>query len=216
MSIMSEKRSRSFTPVSRASIEQAMQSLQSLLEKPKEELAANEAFLFMRDTVQAALSKGYSYEEISERLRQQGVELSGSSLRYYMARVRRSEKATGSGKTQKTRTPGKGKSALTEVEPLVPVSDSVEVAPIENSAIEAESPAEPTLAKTTRRKTAAAQAMGSDVEPSESISAGDTPKKAGAKTKTSGAATNTSSTKSRSTTKRKTPNGGKLISAESG
>jgi hypothetical protein len=95
-----KRRSPTATLVSKAAISQASSTLMDLPDKPKEIWSLREAINALQDQIILALDRGYDYAEISTMLTQQGVEISSSTLKYYLSGVRR-------GKNGKRRVVGK-------------------------------------------------------------------------------------------------------------
>ena len=95
-----KRRSPTATLVSKAAISQASSTLMDLPDKPKEIWSLREAINALQDQIILALDRGYDYSEISTMLTQQGVEISPSTLKYYLSAVRR-------GKNSKRRVVGK-------------------------------------------------------------------------------------------------------------
>ncbi len=95
-----KRRSPTATLVSKAAISQASSTLMDLPDKPKEIWSLREAINALQDQIILALDRGYDYPEISTMLTQQGVEISPSTLKYYLSAVRR-------GKNSKRRVVGK-------------------------------------------------------------------------------------------------------------
>jgi hypothetical protein len=83
------KRSPNATLTSKIAIDQATAALQDLPDKPKENVSLREAVDLLQDDIIAALNKGYSYEEMTEVLSQQGISIAPSSLKHYLARSKR-------------------------------------------------------------------------------------------------------------------------------
>lgn len=79
------------TLVTKSAIEQATLALQELPSKPKQEWSLREAVNMLRDAITAALDKGYSYEEVALMLKDRGVHISPSSLRYYLTRAKQTD-----------------------------------------------------------------------------------------------------------------------------
>jgi hypothetical protein len=98
-----KRRSPTSTLVSKNAISQASTTLQDLPEKPKEIWSLREAINALKDQITLALDRGYSYPEISKMLSTQGVEISASTLKYYLSSVRREDGT----KTKRRRTSGK-------------------------------------------------------------------------------------------------------------
>jgi len=59
-------------------------SLQDLPEREKEPLSLQEVIYQLRAPLRAALAKGYSYSELANLLKQQGISISVSTLRNYL------------------------------------------------------------------------------------------------------------------------------------
>jgi hypothetical protein len=98
-----KRRSPTSTLVSKNAISQASTTLLDLPEKPKEIWSLREAINALKDQITMALDRGYSYPEISKMLSTQGVEISASTLKYYLSSVRREDGT----KTKRRRTSGK-------------------------------------------------------------------------------------------------------------
>ncbi len=95
-----KRRSPTATLVSTDAISQASLTLMDLPEKPKEIWSLREAINALQDQIILALDRGYDYTELSTMLTAQGVEISPSTLKYYLSSVRR-------GKNSKRRVVGK-------------------------------------------------------------------------------------------------------------
>ena len=86
-----KRRSPTSTLVSKSAISQASSTLLDLPEKPKEIWSLREAINALKDQITSALDRGYGYPEISKMLTAQGVEISASTLKYYLSSVRRED-----------------------------------------------------------------------------------------------------------------------------
>jgi hypothetical protein len=84
-----KRRSPTSTLVSKTSIQQASNILGGLPAKPKEIWSLREAIDSLQDQITLALDRGYTYPEISKMLTERGVEISASTLKYYLSSVRR-------------------------------------------------------------------------------------------------------------------------------
>ncbi|MEB3292938.1 MAG: hypothetical protein VKJ24_07245 [Synechococcales bacterium] len=84
-----KRRSPTSTLVSKSAIQQASSILQDLPEKPKEIWSLREAIDALKDQITLALDRGYGYNEISKMLSEKGVEISASTLKYYLSSVKR-------------------------------------------------------------------------------------------------------------------------------
>lgn len=90
--------------VTKQSVNQAGVFLQELPEKPKENLSLREAVGQLRDQIQAALAKGYSYDDLSKMLTEKGIEISATTLKSYVpAGKRQSSKDKDKAASGKTR-----------------------------------------------------------------------------------------------------------------
>jgi hypothetical protein len=69
--------------VKHASLEQTGAFLQALPEKPKEEFSLKEAIAQLQAPIQAALAKGYSYQELAAMLAETGIHISAFTLKNY-------------------------------------------------------------------------------------------------------------------------------------
>ena len=92
--------------VNKQSVEQAGSYLQELPEKPKENLSLREAVGQLRDQIQAALAKGYSYDDLAKMLTEKGIEISATTLKSYVPAGRRqsNKDKTAAPKTRTRRT----------------------------------------------------------------------------------------------------------------
>lgn len=112
--------------VNKQSVEQAGSYLQELPEKPKENLSLREAVGQLRDQIQAALAKGYSYDDLAKMLTEKGIEISATTLKSYVpAGKRQSSKdkaAAPKTRTRRTRKEEPTAEAPAE-EPAAPVEE---------------------------------------------------------------------------------------------
>ncbi len=97
-----KRRSPTSTLVSKAAISSASSILEELPEKPKEIWSLREAIDLLKEPISAALDRGYSYAEVSKMLTEKGVEISPSTLKYYLSSARR-EKDGSKPKTRRRR-----------------------------------------------------------------------------------------------------------------
>jgi hypothetical protein len=86
-----KKRPSASTVVAKSAIEQAGSSLQALPEKPKQSWSLREAVAVLHADITTALNRGYSYEEVVTLLAKNGVSITVSSLKRYLAAAKRSE-----------------------------------------------------------------------------------------------------------------------------
>ena len=148
------KRSSTKNNIPRTAVEQALEVLKELPEKPKEELSLGEAVELGREQILAALKeKNYSHEEIAATLSEHGLEITPSSLRYYLTRGRK--KQEGSSKPTRSRTTrraSRGRKSSAGVSSPSTTTEETSTAPaeaVETLAVEtAETTPESTVAST--------------------------------------------------------------------
>lgn len=75
--------------IDQAVIDRAHALLQDLPEKPKESWTLKEAIAALDGSIFQALERGYSYEEVAALLSEQGIQISVSSLKRYLATSRK-------------------------------------------------------------------------------------------------------------------------------
>lgn len=62
----------------------ALDKLEQLETKPKSELNLRESIFFLKDKLNSALKKGYSYQDLSEVLSEQKILISAATLKQYL------------------------------------------------------------------------------------------------------------------------------------
>jgi len=84
---MAAKKGRSpvAASITQDSIKQANTALADLPEKPKTEWSLREAINQLQGTINTALERGYSHQEVADMLGKQGIRISPASLRSYLA-----------------------------------------------------------------------------------------------------------------------------------
>lgn len=92
--VRANKRLPSSVSVSKSALDSVTSALQSLPEKPKENWSLREAVSVLQETISAALSKGYSYDEVAKMLSGKGVDISASSLKSYLSAAKRQKGTT--------------------------------------------------------------------------------------------------------------------------
>jgi hypothetical protein len=80
------------TTVKQAAIDDAESALQALPEKPKEKLSLKEAVEKLKAPLQAALAKGYSYQELAVMLKENDIIISAATLKNYVPVGKRAAK----------------------------------------------------------------------------------------------------------------------------
>ena len=71
----------------------ALDKLDQLESKPKEELTLRESIHFLRGKLNSALKKGYNYEDLSEILAEQEIIVSAATLKLYLTESSKSKKS---------------------------------------------------------------------------------------------------------------------------
>jgi len=106
-------RSPAAANVTQKSIEAANTALAELPEKPKTHWSLREAISRLQGTINTALERGYSYQEVADMLGNQGIRISPASLKSYLASSSRDTTTTTS-KRRRTST-----KTATETVPVV-------------------------------------------------------------------------------------------------
>ena len=87
--ITAKKRLPGSATVQQTAIQQATSLLEQLPEKPKEIWSLREAIDLLQDSITTALARGYSHEEVATMLADQGIKISVSSLKRYLASIKK-------------------------------------------------------------------------------------------------------------------------------
>jgi len=94
--------------------------LEQLEQKPKEELSVRESIYFLRDKLQSALKKGYTYQDLSEILAEQEISISAATLKQYLTEsnkeVTKSRRSAKSGQAKQAQNKGIEKIGKEELE----------------------------------------------------------------------------------------------------
>ncbi|HEY9628695.1 MAG TPA: hypothetical protein V6C84_15455 [Coleofasciculaceae cyanobacterium] len=88
-----KRRSSGPAAVSQSAIAQASTMLQTLPAKPRDSWSLREAITLLHDSILTALNRGYTYEEVSAMLGEQGVNIPASSLKRYLAAMKQEKRA---------------------------------------------------------------------------------------------------------------------------
>lgn len=144
----SRKRPPGSVLVQQSSIAQAEGLLQKLPEKPKEHWSLREAIESLESPIMQALDRGYSHEEVAELLEEQGISISVSSLKRYLAASRK-DKGIQPRRTRKPRGSAAAKTTTTD-----PTSVELSVdEPAPTVMPEADAPMETPTANSRRKRT---------------------------------------------------------------
>ena len=80
------------TIITQTKISQAIDLLQDLPKKVKEEYTLREAIRAMYPTIRGVLKKGYSYSEVAEMLKQADIKISATTLKQYVQDITKNYK----------------------------------------------------------------------------------------------------------------------------
>lgn len=155
------KRSKA-TLVKKEMVEEANSFLQDLPEKQKEDLSLKEAVNKLREPIQEALAKGYSYPDLAKMLSEKGIKISALTLKNYAPSGR---KQSSKGKPRRAkRVQSDSVAAIGSLVDQSDSSDAAEASPAAKSrrgggrtTSSRSSSAKSTGAKTTRRSTSTAK-----------------------------------------------------------
>ncbi len=70
--------------ISLEKLETTLETLDNLSEKKQKEMTLRQSVHFLRDKLQKALKKGYTYQDLSEILEQQEILISAATLKQYL------------------------------------------------------------------------------------------------------------------------------------
>ena len=70
--------------ISLETLETTLETLDNLSEKKQKEMTLRQSVHFLRDKLQKALKKGYTYQDLSEILEQQEILISAATLKQYL------------------------------------------------------------------------------------------------------------------------------------
>jgi hypothetical protein len=105
---MANRKSNAAIKVKTNMLDQAASLLGELPERPEATLSLRKAIEMLQEDLRDSLDKGYSYEELTDVLSEQGIDISPSTLKRYLAM---SQSKDDSGKPRRTR---KRRNASTE------------------------------------------------------------------------------------------------------
>ncbi len=97
---MANRKSNAAIKVQTNMLDQAASLLGELPERPEATLSLRKAIETLQQDLRDSLDKGYSYEELTEVLSDQGIDISPSTLKRYLAM---SQSSDASGKPRRTR-----------------------------------------------------------------------------------------------------------------
>jgi hypothetical protein len=138
--------------VTKAAIAQATKMLDELPARPKESWSLREAVNMLQDSITTALSRGYSYEEVTVLLAGKGVDITASSLKRYLATAKKTD---GSTKVTKTRKPRMTKAAKAAAAAAAPAEEAAPKRRGRKPGAAKAAAAQPTRTAAARKSTAA-------------------------------------------------------------
>lgn len=147
------RRSKSMT-IQPTIVTTASSFLEDLPAKPKENFSLREAVDQLRDPLKAALSKGYSYQDLALMLHDQGIEISASTLKNYVPSGKRQVSKTKVAATKSTARGKRSTAAKTSETMSKIASADEEVSIVVEAAPEATPEAAPEAPKTRGRRAA--------------------------------------------------------------
>ncbi|MBW4566424.1 MAG: hypothetical protein KME32_36325 [Mojavia pulchra JT2-VF2] len=74
-------------------VQTTLSELEKLEDKAKEELSLRESISFLREKLQSALKKGYSYQDLSLILAKQEIKISAATLKQYLTEIEREKRS---------------------------------------------------------------------------------------------------------------------------
>jgi len=141
-----------------AIVEEAKTFLQELPDKPKEDLSLKEAVERMKEPLQAALGKGYSYDSLAKILSDKGIKISALTLKNYLPSGRRAATKAKATKTKKATPDAAPETNAIAPEPVIATATAPAVEPTPKKATggrtkaaakaKTETPAQSTTAQT--------------------------------------------------------------------
>ena len=121
-------------------LEATLAKLEQLEEKQKSELTLRESIYFLRDKLRSALKKGYSYQDLTEILEQQGILVSAATLKQYLTEshkeVGKGKRFPKSGQALQTQSKRAESTAASRVEKKSAEAEEKPIAEIEKSELE--------------------------------------------------------------------------------
>ncbi len=152
---ITKRRSPTSTLVSKGAISSASSILEELPEKPKEIWSLREAIDLLKEPISAALDRGYSYAEVSKMLTEKGVEISPSTLKYYLSSARKEKDGSKPKMRRRRKTQG--------------ITLNPETVTLANSSDNGTAKPEPVAEKAPARTTPAASAKSAAKTPAKSV-----------------------------------------------
>ena len=158
--ITTKKRLPGSVVVQQSAIKQATNLLEQLPEKPREIWSLREAIDLLQDSITTALARGYSYEEVATMLADQGIKISVSSLKRYLASIKKDKAEGAAVKSRRPRRTAAQKQAEAETGTEL-AATSEPLSNPSNQLLEADSTAPVSTTKRTTRRPTSTRAKAS-------------------------------------------------------
>lgn len=101
---MANRKSNAAVKVKTTMLDQAASLLGELPERPEATVSLRQAIEVLQEDLRNALDKGYSYEEITDVLRGQNIDISPSTLKRYLAMSQSPDQEGGKKRRRRRRT----------------------------------------------------------------------------------------------------------------
>ncbi|MEL7419595.1 MAG: hypothetical protein AAGK10_13610 [Cyanobacteria bacterium J06555_3] len=96
-------------------LQTALEKLEQLKTKPKSELNLRESIFFLKDKLNSALKKGYSYQDLSEVLEEQDILISAATLKQYLTEMGKKKSRSRKKKSKTTSSSDSGSQTSTNM-----------------------------------------------------------------------------------------------------
>ncbi|MEO1340941.1 MAG: hypothetical protein AAFV28_07325, partial [Cyanobacteria bacterium J06635_13] len=96
-------------------LQTALEKLEQLETKPKSELNLRESIFFLKDKLNSALKKGYSYQDLSEVLEEQDILISAATLKQYLTEMGKKKSRSRKKKSKTTSSSDSGSQTSTNM-----------------------------------------------------------------------------------------------------
>lgn len=104
----------------------ALSKLEQLETKPKSELNLRESIFFLKDKLNSALKKGYSYQDLSEILSEQEILISAATLKQYLTDMSKKNSSSRRKRDQSAIQSSNSSNANLDAQTSTIVTDSIE------------------------------------------------------------------------------------------
>jgi hypothetical protein len=105
-------------------LQTALNKLEQLETKPKSELNLRESIFFLKDKLNSALKKGYSYQDLSEVLSEQQILISAATLKQYLTDMSKKNSSSRRKRDQSGNQSSSSSNAKLDAQTSINVTDS--------------------------------------------------------------------------------------------